>query len=96
MKTANDKVAQIRDALRRPYTFPGAYPIHFITYDGCICHKCVRENYKAVLTDTKARVGGWQIIEVAVLWEGQHYCAQCSDPLETAYGDDEEQDFMEE
>ena len=81
---------KVKEALRHPYTFPGCYPIQMWAYDGCICHKCVRANFRSVVADTKSGFGGWDIRGVDVLWEGPEHCAQCGDEIESAYGDVEE------
>lgn len=81
---------KVKDALRNPYTFPGCYPIQMWTYDGCICHKCVRSNFRAIVMDTKSGFGGWDIRAVDVLWEGTEYCVECGKQIESAYGGVEE------
>ncbi len=93
MKTnTNTRINRVKQALRDVYSWPGGYPIQFFAYDGGICHKCVRQNFRAVVNDTKMNAGGWNL-DTEVLWEGTHFCAQCGDQLETAYGGD---DFIEE
>ena len=87
----NKRIEAIKDAVRQPYTFPGMYPKTFISYDGCLCHKCVTSNIRAVFNDTKMNVGPWNL-RVDVLWEGAFYCADCGEELETAYGDVEDTD----
>lgn len=81
----NERVQAIKEALRQPYTWPGAYPKAFVSYDGCLCLKCVRSNFRAVLVDTKMKTGPWNL-EVDVLWEGKVFCTDCGNELETAYG----------
>lgn len=81
---------KVKQALRNPYAWPGGYPIQMWAYDGCICHKCIRANFRAVVADTKSGFGGWDIRGVDVLWEGPEWCAQCGDEIETAYGSEAE------
>mgnify|MGYP006297493415 CR=1 FL=1 len=81
-----DRVNAVKEALRQPLTWPGAYPKTFIAYDGPLCHECVRADFKAVLQDTRANVGPWNL-RVDVLWEGDHFCNDCGTQLETAYGE---------
>jgi len=78
------RIEKIKDALRKPYTWPGCYPISFIADDGPICPKCVRSNFKAVIND--CRTGGPWKLTVEVLWEGTYNCTDCEAEIETAYG----------
>ena len=80
------QLQRVKEALRHPYTWPGGYPIQMWAYDGCICHDCVRSNFRAIVTDTKSGVGGWTIVGVDVLWEGTECCVECGKDIETAYG----------
>lgn len=89
------RINEIKKALRNPYTWPGAYPLSFYSYDGLICHKCVRKHFREVLTDTKTNVGGWNLF-VDVVWEGTAFCAECSAEIETAYGPSEDADESHE
>ena len=79
------RLEQVKQALRQPYTWPGGYPIQFVTYDGCMCHKCVRADFRAVVTDTKMGVGGWNVTPEP-FFEGLFFCVECGEQLETAYG----------
>ena len=81
----NKRVEAVKEALRQPYTWPGSYPKTFVSYDGCLCAKCVRGNFRAVVADTRMNVGPWNL-KVDILWEGQSFCADCGIELETAYG----------
>lgn len=85
MTKTRKRINEVKGAIRNPYTWPGAYPLTFVAHDGCICRKCVTENFRAVLSDIKTNAGGWNVT-VDVLWEGEHYCANCGVQLETAYG----------
>jgi hypothetical protein len=87
INVAQTRLNMIKQALRDVYAWPGGYPLHFFAHDGGLCHKCVRENFRAVVNDTKMNVGPWNL-GVEILWEGEHYCADCGDELETAYGND--------
>ena len=88
LNAARERINEVKQALRNVYAWPGGYPLHFFAYDGCICHKCVRENFRAVVADTKMGAGGWNL-GVEILWEGLNACANCGELLETAYGNDE-------
>ena len=81
----NKRVEMVKGALRHPFTTPGFYPLSFLVHDGPLCAGCVRGNFRAVITDIKANVGPWNIT-VDVLWEGEYWCADCGEEIETAYG----------
>jgi hypothetical protein len=79
------RLESIKQALRQPWTFPGGYPLSFHSYDGPLCHQCVKGNFRAVVNDTRMNCGGWNVT-VDVIWEGEAWCADCGDEIETAYG----------
>jgi len=90
MMKKNIRVEAVKEALRNPYTFPGAYPLTFVAYDGRLCGKCVRSNFRAVVNDTRDNKGPWNL-HVDVLWEGVAYCNDCGTEIESAYGSVEEE-----
>jgi hypothetical protein len=79
------RVEAIKEALRQPYTWPGAYPKTFVAHDGCLCAGCVRGNFRAVINDTRMNAGPWNL-RVDVLWEGEAWCVDCGEEIESAYG----------
>lgn len=81
----NKRVEDIKEALRKPYAWPGGYPKTFVSYDGCLCAGCVRGNFRAVVNDTKMKAGPWNLT-VDILWEGEAFCADCGEEIEPAYG----------
>jgi len=85
MMKKNKRTEAVKEALRQPYTWPGAYPKTFVAHDGLLCPKCIRNNFRAVVEDTRANRGAWNVF-VDVVWEGTAFCADCSDEIETAYG----------
>ena len=80
----NKRIEAVKDALRQPNTWPGMYPKSFLSYDGVICHKCIRDNFRAVVND--CRTGGPWNVKVDVLWEGEFHCVDCGCEVESAYG----------
>ena len=92
MNKSRERINKVKDALRNPWAWPGGYPIQFFTYDGCLCHHCVRANWRAVVADTKMNAGGW-CVQPEVLWEGSEQCVECGNELESAYGDPELEPF---
>jgi len=87
----NKRVENIKEALRQPYTWPGAYPKAFLVHDGVLCSECVRRDFKVIVNDTRMNVGPWNV-RVDVLWEGVFDCVECSKPIETAYGPERDEE----
>jgi len=81
----------LKEAIRHPFAFPGGYPTYLVLDDGdMLCHKCAKENYKLLLTESKYPHSnpGWKPVAQDILWEGEYYCGHCGTKLETAYGDE--------
>jgi hypothetical protein len=73
-------------------TFPGCYPMFFITSDGAALHfDCVRENLRYVSDSIRNEQNdGWRVVAVDVNYEDNDLqCDQCSKQIESAYGDEE-------
>ena len=86
-------ISEYRKAVRNPYAWPGGYALQAITHDGeILCRKCLKTERRSILEDLKDQYGtGWGIEGFDILWEGpDNYCAHCSDPIPTEYGDPEE------
>ena len=71
------------------HAWPGGYPIYYITKDcGALCPKCCNDN-KELLTDPDDPQ--WFIIAADINYEdGSLYCDNCSQRIESAYCEDEE------
>lgn len=91
MKTKPDSmVEKVKSFIRQPYAWPGLYPLYAIAYDGePLCKCCAKSEYPLILAATKDNdESGWHVIGVDVNWEDEQlYCAHCSKPIESAYGD---------
>ena len=81
----NKRVEQVKQALRQPSTFPGMYPLAFITHDGAMCPTCVRNNFRGVVNDTRQNRGCYNVT-IDVIWEGEIQCVECEAGIPTAYG----------
>jgi len=70
-------------------TFPGMYPLFYITKDcAALCPKCVNDNLE-LLSDVDDPQ--WYIVGVEINYESNDlYCDHCNERIESAYGDDEE------
>ena len=79
-------LSALKEAVRRPYAWPGCYPLSAITFDGAaLCMDCIRKNWRNVCHETllKGWEGcGWGIYGVEVLWEGGNYCDNCGECLD--------------
>lgn len=85
----------LKEFARHPYAWPGGYPLVLVMSDGeCLCSSCTRQNYREIRRAQKDRDyrSGWCPVGVDIHWEGAPiYCAQCNTPIESAYGDPEEE-----
>lgn len=84
-------VSDFRRAMRAgPYAWPGGYPVYFVTADGAAlsfkaARECRREILGAIASNDKG--GGWRIVGADIAWEGPLFCDHTGEPIETAYGD---------
>lgn len=88
----NEILANVRRAVREPFTSLGGYPVYVYISDGeMLCAECVRENYRAISEATRHRLNdGWRAEGTDVYWEGPpQHCAHCNKALPSAYGDPE-------
>ena len=75
------------------FTWPGGYPLYFITSDGAaLSFDAVRDNFKLCLYETKnGNCGGWCIVACDINYEDSGlYCDHTGQRIQSAYGDDEE------
>lgn len=86
MKVYKMKLNVVKEAIRKPFAWPGGYPIYTVMSDGeLLCPECARENYRLIVQDTKDSSGCWEVVGSMVLWEAIDYCAHCHKKLEAAY-----------
>ncbi len=65
-------VAQVKEAIRKPFAWPGGYRILFLMADGeTILPETAKANFREVVSDTKAKAGVWEIVGSYVYWEGE-------------------------
>jgi hypothetical protein len=80
---------------REGYAWPGGYPLVLLMGDGgCLCPKCLRENYTLVRRTQRegTRRDSWFPVSVFIHWEGAPIqCDHCYTQIESAYGDPEEE-----
>ena len=89
--TAYMTTTDLKQALRAgKYTWPGCYPLYFITSDGAaLSFEAVRGNLRSVLWSIKNQVNdGWRVVQADVNWEdGELYCDHTSERIESAYSE---------
>lgn len=80
---------QLAAAYKEPFAWPGGYPVYIVLSDGCmLCSKCFKSEYSQLVWDIVNECNtGWRPAGRNVLYEGPEYCGHCSDKLESAYGD---------
>ena len=90
MKNLSTK--EVKDALRSgPYTFPGCYPLYFITSDGAaLSFEAVRAEWRQVCHSIRHKLSdGWRVVALDVNYEdGNLYCDHSGERIESAYAED--------
>jgi len=75
------------DIVREPFAWPGGYEKVAIMNDGALlCWKCVRDNYRQILTSTRDNDrDGWELAGVDIIqeyWQAGsdeiEYCTHCN------------------
>lgn len=84
-------VADLKATLRAgEFTFPGGYPLHFVTDDGgSLSFETVRREFRLVADAVKRRdrTGGWRVVGCDVNWEDDSLTdAHTGERIESAYG----------
>jgi hypothetical protein len=86
------KLSEIKKALRSgQYTWPGAYPLFFVTEDGeALSFETVRKEWRQVVDAhlRRDRRCGWALAGVDVNWEDPNlFDAHTGKQIESAYAD---------
>lgn len=81
------------------FAWPGGYPIIYLMEDNeVICPDCANQEDAYADEDPAPEDPDpqWHIVAADVYWEGPDlYCANCNKPIESAYGDPEEEKAIE-
>lgn len=74
------------------YAWPGGYPIYFVSADsGVLCPDCVNNERGLIDAAAADEDKQWLIVATDINWEdGDLYCDHCNKRIESAYGDDED------
>lgn len=74
-----------------PFTSHGCYPRYGILSDGGeLCVKCCQSEIDSVMVADFH--DGWLLVDSAINYEGSLHCCNCSEKIESAYGDNEGSD----
>ncbi len=81
-------ISDFRRDIRRPYAWPGGYPMFFLTSDGealsFAAAKSQRRNVLAAIAGGYS--DGWRVVGVGVNWEAADLtCAHTGEAIESAY-----------
>ncbi len=86
-----NSISEFRAAVRHgPYAWPGGYPLFFLCDDGAaLCCDCVKAERRQILESiAHNQHDGWRVIGQDINWEDDMLlCDNCSDHIESAYGD---------
>jgi len=86
-------VADLKATLRNgSYTWPGGYPLFFITSDGAaLSFESVTDNMESVVWSIRNNCSdGWRVVTCDINWEDTFLIDDHSgEPIESAYGEDE-------
>ena len=86
-RDVKEKTKEVKMFVRQRYAWPGGYPMILVMRDGeALCYCCARDNVRQILRDTRRDSrSGWAAEGVDINYEGESFCANCSERLETAY-----------
>ncbi len=82
-------IAQVKETIRRPYSWPGGYRRLFLMSDGeIILPSTARDNFREVVTDMKANDGSWNIVDIYLHWDGAPLVdAHTGEQIDSEYGE---------
>jgi hypothetical protein len=86
----NRATHRLKHFARNPYAWPGGYPCFAVMSNGdCLCHKCIKEEYRQIYQATKTG-SNCGFSNTQANWEDPNlYCAHCSERIESAYAEPE-------
>lgn len=84
-----DRVDQFKSTLRAgAYTWPGGYPLYFITSDGAaLSFKSARAEFKRIAYSIRHHLNdGWRVVGCDINYEDPALvCAHSGEPIESTY-----------
>lgn len=85
-----DRIEAVKYIAKRGHTLIGGYPIFAITTDGgCLCHQCVKDNYRIIRESQRDNCNdGWEVETIDTNWESTDlHCDNCNQAIEAAYSE---------
>tara|TARA_R110000787_G_scaffold255086_1_gene360430 strand:- start:3259 stop:3519 length:261 start_codon:yes stop_codon:yes gene_type:complete len=81
---------KVKEAIRQPYAFPGAYPVFAVTTDGgALCCTCLRTEFKNICYSVNEELDdGFRVQDVVINYEAEILCDNCGNEIEKAYDND--------
>ena len=96
MAQAIKNVTDLRNVLNAgPYAWPGGYPVFFVTSDGAaLSFESVSDEIESVTDSIENKIDdGWRVIATDINYEDSNlFCDHSGERIESAYGDDEDED----
>ncbi len=86
-------IVQVKRAAKEKYAWPGGYPLFIVLANGAaLCTECAKKEIGLIAAATsQGYQDGWKVSGVDVNWEDTSlYCDHCSEPIESAYGEEQE------
>jgi len=87
IKTVEDLARAIKQG---PSSWPGCYPLYFLTHDGAaLSFQAVKDERQQIEDSIKDKCDdGWWVVAVDVNWEDTSlYCDHTNEKIPSAYGD---------
>lgn len=89
-------VADLKATLRNgPYAWPGGYPLYFITSDGAaLSFESVQKEFRLIVDSIQTGTNdGWRVVGCDINYEDSElYCDHSGERIESAYGNDENEE----
>ena len=81
---------KVKEAIRQPYAFPGAYPVFAVTTDGgALCCTCLSVEFKNICYSINEDLDdGFRVQDVVINYEAEILCDSCGNEIEKAYEND--------
>lgn len=86
-------IAQIKEAVKTKYAWPGGYPMYLIMSDGdALCMSCAHREWRLIYQAWQDNSrDGWKPEGAEINYEDEDlFCCNCGERIESAYGEREE------
>jgi hypothetical protein len=92
IRTTKEFKATLRNG---PYAWPGGYPLYFYMHDAAVlCFGCAGKEAKQIIRSIREKQNDWwRVIGCEINHEDPHLtCCHCNEKIESAHGDDSEEE----